>query len=95
MLQRGRKEREAPRFWTPDTTTLANAAVKTFAGGGPRQRIYASQNFAWLLFGRRRQTDVADPSPLVALRRLARWAMPQYEEIVGARYPMADLLPTR
>ena len=86
----GMKVCPVPDFWPTSTAGLEKVSVpRTVAGGAVHNVMWASPDFAWTLFGGR-PSKAADPSR--ELRKLIASLMPNYFDVLGARYGIEGLL---
>ena len=79
-----------PRFWPPGTACLIQVSnVTPNRLRGKQEVLWASPDFAWMLFGKA-QTKADDPRH--AFRTLVARLMPEYFAVLSARYGVEGLI---
>lgn len=89
-MKLGAKSVVKPEFWKPDT----REAVRLQCGVFGTNHVWASERFEWVLYGNRRQVDVAhDVCPVDRFRALLMKSLPRYREVC-VRYSPETVLQT-
>eukprot|EP00969_Alexandrium_andersonii_P020653 902463-Alexandrium_andersonii.AAC.1 len=75
----------APPLWPAEITALRMVTPTGVGQKRPavRDRVYASPDFAWLLFGKKPQEEAKTACPRVALRKLVAHLLPRYDDLLG------------
>jgi len=84
----------APRFWTLDVNVVRDVTLyfSEDKSKGKKLQMWASEAFAWQLFGRKTQEEAKDHDPRTGFRKLIQRFLPGYMGTLAHRYKVAELL---
>ena len=84
----------APPFWILDVNLATDICMKSLTWeikpASSKLSVWASESFAWYIFGNKPQKESKNKDPRIALREFCKQTLPGYLQTLGQRYTLAE-----
>jgi len=94
VVKLGYRTVRAPSFWPRHAAEEIDITIYPWDRKQSKAttRSFASNDFRWELFGRRKQADRSEACPKKHFQKLVASHFPFYSQLLGTRYPVLDIM---